>query len=131
MSDNSENPSTTGPCIANGKKRRGNPNWVKGVSGNPGGRPHEIKIIIEVMNKHTMDAFRTIYNIMQHGVSEMARLRAAEMILDRSKLGKPRQAVHHTGTIEHNLDGTAARDRLEGLLDRLAARADEGHPTAH
>lgn len=64
--------------------KRGNPNWTKGQSGNPGGRPKEIGHVRELARQHTEEAIRTLAAIMtDKGAKETARVAAAEALLDR------------------------------------------------
>jgi hypothetical protein len=72
-------------------KRRGQ--FLKGVSGNPGGRPKVEGHVREVARQCTADAMQTLKDIMldkdaPHG----ARVTAANSILDRG-YGKPAQAL--------------------------------------
>jgi hypothetical protein len=58
--------------------------WKRGVSGNPGGRPKEVKHVQAVARTYTVDAIETLVEIMRSR-EEPARARAAaaEAILDR------------------------------------------------
>lgn len=63
-----------------------------GQSGNPGGRPKD-KTLRQLAREHTVEAVQTLIEIMlDKSSSEMARVRAAEAILDRG-YGKPVQAI--------------------------------------
>jgi hypothetical protein len=95
--------------------KRGNPNWVKGVSGNPGGRHKGVKEVKELAQAHAADAVRTLAEICKTGQSEAARVAAASAILDRA-YGKPTQTVN-----------TNVRRSLVNLTDEeLAAIAAGG-----
>jgi len=75
------------------KKGNPNPRWVKGVSGNPGGRPKKVKEVAEYAKKYTIEAIDVLVKIMRDdSAPETARIRAAEVILDRG-LGKPVQSI--------------------------------------
>ena len=70
-----------------------NGQWIKGQSGNPGGRPRLPADVRELARRHTLDAVRTLGELMR---SELAppgvRVRAAEALLDRA-WGRPTQAT--------------------------------------
>ena len=67
--------------------------WVKGQSGNPGGRPKQIGEVRDLAREHTEEAIGTLVGIMQdEGAPASARLQAAQAILDRG-WGRPSQAV--------------------------------------
>jgi hypothetical protein len=81
--------------VASGNAGKGNPNWVKGRSGNPGGRPKGVLDVMQACRQHTADAVATLVRIMQHGESDPARVAAANSLLDRG-WGKPVQS-HEVG----------------------------------
>ena len=78
------------------KKRGGNPNWKKGQSANPGGRPKQHGDLRELARQHTKEAIQTLVEIMLNGVSEQARACAADKLLDRG-WGRPAQALTGEG----------------------------------
>src|SRR6266480_1073036 len=67
--------------------------FVKDQSGNPGGKSKESK---EIRDLARLQAIETLAEIMVSAESDQARVAAANAILDRG-LGKPPQAVEHTG----------------------------------
>jgi hypothetical protein len=97
---------------------RGRP-FPKGVSGNPGGRPKELRDIVELAKAHSADAIDTLASLMRdRKVPPAARVAAANAILDRG-FGKPRQGVelsgHDGGPIEHKEVSDEAR--LEAFME--------------
>jgi uncharacterized protein (UPF0254 family) len=78
-----------------GPKRnpRGNPNWVKGISQNPAGRPKGIIELRGLAREYTEESIRVIADIMQSEVAKDSdRLIAASILLDRG-WGKPTQPI--------------------------------------
>jgi hypothetical protein len=69
--------------------------WVKGVSGNPGGRPKLEVSIRELAQQHGMEALETLVQVMRTG-KPGERLIAANAILDRA-YGKPSQSIEMSG----------------------------------
>lgn len=79
------------------KKKLGNPNWVKGVSGNPGGRPKDAYDIRMLAQERTLEALNVLAEIMlDKDAPHAARVSAANAILDRGH-GKPMQTAEITG----------------------------------
>jgi hypothetical protein len=69
--------------------------WVKGMSGNPGGRPKLEVSIRELAQQNSMEALETLVQVMRTG-KPGERLVAANAILDRA-YGKPTQSVEMSG----------------------------------
>jgi hypothetical protein len=75
--------------------------FVKGRSGNPGGRPAktEEERTLEAMCKDkTPEALETILHLMANGQQERARLAAAQYIIDRG-WGKAKESVELSGEL--------------------------------
>jgi len=70
--------------------------FKKGQSGNPGGKPKELKEIQLEARKLSPTALKTLAHISEHGKSESARIEASKAILDRA-FGRPPQALEHSG----------------------------------
>lgn len=63
--------------------------WIKGQSGNPGGRPKEIAEVRDLSRQHTPEALATLLAIMRNAdAKDAARVAAAKELLDRG-WGKP------------------------------------------
>lgn len=74
-------------------KRRGNPLWKAGQSGNPNGRPKIAAEFREIAQSKTSEALATVVQIMDSEDSKDSdRLRAAELVLAYG-LGKPIQSI--------------------------------------
>ncbi len=58
--------------------------FAPGQSGNPGGRPKTVRDVIALSREHTATAIETLIDVAVNGKSEMARVRAAEAILNRA-----------------------------------------------
>lgn len=71
--------------------------FVKGQSGNPGGRPKAVVEVINAARQHTAEAIKTLATICKNADSpESARIAAAVALLDRG-WGKPVQPAEVTG----------------------------------
>jgi hypothetical protein len=62
--------------------------WAPGRSGNAGGRPKVVGEVRDLARAHTQLAIDTLAEIAANGASEMARIAAANSLLDRG-WGKP------------------------------------------
>lgn len=92
----------------------GNPNWKKGVSANPGGRPKTEKEVRELAQEMSVEAVHTLGNVMRNEEADLrVRVAAANAILDRA-IGRPAQAVHHSGSIE---TGSASLPEMLAALE--------------
>jgi hypothetical protein len=65
--------------------------WVKGISGNPGGRPKLEVSIRELAQEHSIEAMQTLVQVMRTG-RRGEQIVAANAILDRA-YGKPTQSI--------------------------------------
>jgi hypothetical protein len=90
------------------KGRPGNPNWVKGVSGNPSGRPRVVADIQELARQHGPDAILTLVEALKDPKHKVA---AAIALLDRG-YGKPVQSL----TLNHNLPASTVADAALAVI---------------
>lgn len=76
----------------------GNPNWTKGKSGNPAGRPKDA--IAPLAREKSVEAFNTLLALLK-SEDENIRLKASLAIIERG-FGKPIQPLEGAGdTITH------------------------------
>jgi Family of unknown function (DUF5681) len=100
-----------------------NPNWKKGVSGNPGGRPRGVAEVRALAMTFTAEAIETLAAIMRNvKAPPQARAAAANALLDRG-VGKPEiSAKVEKTTIEKvgpELDLSRLKDTDWQLLEAL------------
>jgi hypothetical protein len=94
--------------------------FPKGVSGNPGGRPKELRDVVELARTHSPDAIDTLASVMVDAKTPpAARVAAATALLDRG-WGKPGQGLEISGA----LDVTAFKAGLANLSDRELAELE-------
>lgn len=94
---------------------RGNPNWAKGQSANPGGRPKGVAEVIELARKHTAEAIAGLAKIAKTSKHDSARVAAWTILLDRA-WGKAPAFV--------TSDADAFRNALDLSDDELATIAN-------
>jgi hypothetical protein len=67
------------------------PNWKKGQSGNPGGRPKEIAIALAMASRVSIECIEYLVKVLKdEDIPVATRIEAAKVLLDRG-LGKPQQ----------------------------------------
>ena len=106
--------------------------WVKGQSGNPGGRAKGVKEVQDLARRYTTDAIQTLADICSSTeATPSARVSAAEVLLDRG-WGKAAQKIELEGINqlpEHVIDTLlAAFDAIEA--EGLAATGATGNSGA-
>jgi hypothetical protein len=72
--------------------KRGNPNWVKDTSGNPGGRGKVDLEIRDLCRAHTVDTVKRLVEIAKQSDSDQASVAAIKELHDRG-WGRPQQTV--------------------------------------
>ena len=98
------------------KNKGGNPNWVKGVGGNPNGRPKKALAFQILMQEHAPQAIETLLEVLKTG-KNAEKLTAAQEVLNRA-YGKAVQATVNTQvkSFEAMLDvlaGTVTAEEIE------------------
>lgn len=87
--------------------------WVKGESGNPGGRPREVANLRELARTRTAEALETLAQVMNDPTaSASARVSAACALLDRGH-GRPTSSTDHEGTLIDMTATSTENDREE------------------
>ena len=95
--------------------------FKKGISGNPGGKPKELKSIQTEARKLAPEALRVLGKVMRNDrASGAARALAANSLLDRA-YGKPPQ-LNTAQAVEFK----RAVDMTDQELERIIARAQAG-----
>ena len=106
--------------------------WVKGQSGNPGGRPKALAAVKAAAQEKGPECIRLLWELSQCADSDAAKIAAIKELLDRG-FGRPAQAVEVSGpeggAIEIDRRVTELSD---AALDRLiSASAAEGEGAPH
>ncbi len=76
-------PHNTGDLARARAARDGQGRFLKGVSGNPGGRPVEERALKELARSHTVEAIEKIVALMRSAEDERVQFLAAQELLDR------------------------------------------------
>src|SRR3990172_6343400 len=96
------------------KKKRGNPNWYKGmVTPNPGGKPKGVAEVRAMIEKRTKNYPLLIASLLRIALNDQRgpdQISAAKLLLAYG-LGKPQERVEHSGTVT-----------LEELVARAGAK---------
>lgn len=74
----------------------GNPNWTKGISGNPGGKPKDtLGAFLREKKNLPEEIYNAVYPLLK-SKSEKVRIQACEFLRD-TRDGKPPQSVELAG----------------------------------
>ena len=108
-----------------GNKRKANQTSFRpGHSGNPSGRPKQSVQLKELAREQTAKAIKTLVDVMDNSDRDAARVRAAEILLDRA-WGRAPQAMELSGPDGGPIEWKKASEELNSLMDRLIARRTE------
>lgn len=91
--------------------------FVKGQSGNPGGRPKAEDDVKALAREHTPDAIARLAKIVKTSKNDKAAVSAAEALLNRG-YGKPAQQVDIT---TRRAVDEIPEDLIDAAIERLAA----------
>ena len=92
--------------------------FLKGHSGNAGGRPKDEHNIAALARSYSTEAIETLVDLMRSARDDRVRGTAAQALLDRG-FGKPKVEIQNT-----NADFW---DALEQVQKRLLKRSQSGH----
>lgn len=99
-------------------ENRNSGRFVKGVSGNPGGRPKVIENVRDLARQHTEEAIKTLVAVVKSPkASDSAKVQAATALLDRA-WGKPHQYtenVNMNGGLQEFLDKLNLQNSIDDL----------------
>jgi hypothetical protein len=114
-------------------RRGGNPNWVKGVSGNPGGRPKAIVEVQELARLETAASIRALVRVRDSADTPAAAVVAAATVLLDRGWGKPMQSheLHHHLEPRHLSDDELVALAAEGVAAAAASENPEQPPPLH
>jgi hypothetical protein len=106
--------------IENSPAVKGNPNWKKGVSGNPGGRPKAVKELLERARKMTPAALDLWESLLEDENADMkVRLEASKLVAAYG-LGRP-------GLVESEEEESKQVARISPSLAARLAALEETH----
>ena len=94
--------------------------FLKGHSGNAGGRPRDEHKVAELARSYTTEAINTLVDLMRHGKDDRVRGTAAQALLERG-WGKPRVEVATT----HKSDSESFIEALQQVAERVKMQQTE------
>ncbi|MDE2105130.1 MAG: hypothetical protein KGL39_48325 [Patescibacteria group bacterium] len=109
------------PAVGKEIERTTHGRFAPGTSGNPGGRPKTVKDVVMLARQHTTVAIQTLVDVAQNGRSEIARVRAAEVLLDRAHGGVVSQ-IDLRALVDEDGDGQPWTFDLSGARDVVPLR---------
>jgi hypothetical protein len=102
--------------------------FVKGKSGNPGGRPKVNPEVQALLDEYTPEAIRTLGAIMRDTQAQASARCTAALGLLRKTL-PDQQAVDHSGEITQNITGARWLTEAELQSSHIAQEASSDHST--
>ena len=91
--------------------------FLKGHSGNAGGRPRDDNKVAELARSYTTEAIDTLVDLMRHGKDDRVRGTAAQALLERG-WGKPRVEVVAT----HKSNSESFIKALQEVAEKVKER---------
>ena len=91
--------------------------FIKGHSGNAGGRPRDEYKVAELARSYTTEAIDTLVDLMRHGKDDRVRGTAAQALLERG-WGKPKVEVATT----HKSDSDSFIEALREAAEKIEAK---------
>jgi hypothetical protein len=92
--------------------------FIKGKSGNPGGRPRSLASVMHEARRYTQESLKTLAKLMRTAESESVKLNAAEALLSRA-WGRPIQALQVDGRFLTKKLADLSPEELQTLEQRV------------
>lgn len=115
--------------MANDIAREKGGQWAKGQSGNPVGRPRQDAQVRELARAHTEGSIETLVTIRDESKNDMARMRAAEALLNRG-WGQPTTYVETTTSLAEEIDKIKRR-AAPSIPPNNGAHLEDNEETSH
>ncbi len=107
--------------------------FAPGESANPGGRPKTVREVVALAREHTTTAYETLVDVAKNGKNEMARVKAAEALLNRGHGVPSTEAEIELGfgndgpvsfTFNLGADSTNQYDRRDEIVGEVVDEED-------
>ena len=97
--------------------------FIKGVSGNKGGRPKSQTGVLALARSNSIEAIERLVKLMRTAESEQVQLNAANAILDRA-YGKPKESKDVEVNIGRRAREVALNELTDAQIEALQAYCD-------